>query len=214
MNGDPDSPRVSAEVHAMIDAFQFYVWPPESDLHEDFPFGPMPVDSPQARRLLCLVAEARAAGVPTRVLFHILLDWARVLHRSAAGDAWRETLGQAVTAMDAALYRPEPPQPDSIQRAFAIIDAAEPGGTDDTPALRVARLLGSHFGELISRGAEADPETAWDAALLTLAAIAETVGPSATEAAMTDCAEVAYARLFSGASCCRDPRGVSPAANS
>jgi hypothetical protein len=52
------------------------------------------------------------------------------------------------------------------------------------------------FGELIGRGAEADPETAWDGALVTLAALTETVGTAKVEAAMIECAHLAYARLF------------------
>jgi hypothetical protein len=71
----------------MIDTFQWYVWPRVSDLHEEFPFGPVPADSPRARRLQCLIAEARAAGVPTRVLFGVLLDWARVLEKQTQHDA-------------------------------------------------------------------------------------------------------------------------------
>jgi hypothetical protein len=180
----------------MLDTFQFLVWPPQSDLHEGFPFRAMPPDSPQARRLLCLVAEARAGGVPTRVLFKVFLDWARVLERHATADAWRDGLAQAITVMDATLERPSPPSPKSLQRAFETIDASEPGDDDETPALRVARLLGSHFGELLALGAEADPETAWDGALVTLAALAETAGPAKLEAAMTECALLAHAWLF------------------
>ena len=178
----------------MIDAFQFFVWPPDSNLHEGFPSGPMPADSPQARRLLCVVAEARAAGVRTRVLFQLLLDWARVLERHAVADVCRDALGQAVFVMDATLYRPEPPSTEALQRALESIYAVEPTD-DDTPALRVATLLGDHF-ELITRNAEADPETAWDGALVVLAAIAEAVGPTALESVMHDCAELAHNRLF------------------
>jgi hypothetical protein len=179
----------------MIDTFQFLVWPPDSNLHEGFPFGPMPADSPRARRLLCLIAEARAAGVPTRTLFALLLDWAHVLERCANGDAWRDALGHAVAVMRTALAEPEASPLQSLQQAFAPIDEAEASG-DDTPTLRVARLLGGHFGELIAKGAEADPETAWDAALVTLAAIGEAVGPQAIESVMAECAQLAHRRLF------------------
>jgi hypothetical protein len=90
--------------------FQWYVWP-ISNLHEGFPFGPAPADSPQARRLQCLVAEARAAGVPARVLFGVLLDWARVVERHVQDDASHDALSQAITITDAALYRLGQPIP-------------------------------------------------------------------------------------------------------
>ena len=107
----------------MIDAFQWYVWPPDSDLHEGFPFGPAPADSPQARRLQCLVTEARAAGVPTRVLFGVLLDWARVLEKQVLDDTWHGALSEAITITDAALYRLGEPIPKSLQRALDALDA-------------------------------------------------------------------------------------------
>jgi hypothetical protein len=180
----------------MIDTFQWYVWPADSNLHEGFPFGPAPADSPQARRLQCLIAEARAAGVPTRVLFAVLLDWARVLEKQVQGDAWHGALREAITITDAALYRLGQPMPESLQRALDALDAAEEGQREQTPALRVANLLGTHYAELLGRGGEADPETAWDAAAVTLGALAEAVGPEASQPIMAKCAQLAYGRLF------------------
>lgn len=180
----------------MIDTFQWYVWPADSNLHEDFPFGPAPADSPRARRLQCLIAEARAAGVPTRVLFAVLLDWARVLEKQAEEDAWHDALSEAITITDAALYRLGQPIPESLQLALDALDSADRGEPQQTPALRVAKLLGTHYAELLGRGGEADPETAWDAALVTLGALAQTVPPGALEPVIAECARLAYERLF------------------
>jgi len=180
----------------MIDTFQWYVWPADSNLHEDFPFGPAPADSPQARRLQCLIAEARAAGVPTRVLFGVLLDWARVLEKQVQNDASHDALSEAITITDAALYRMGQTIPESLQRALESLDASEGAEPEQTPALRAAKLLGTLCAELLGRGAEADPETAWDAALVMLGALAQVVAPGALERAMADCAVLAYERLF------------------
>jgi hypothetical protein len=180
----------------MIDAFQWFVWPAKSDLHEGFPFGTVPADSPQARRLQCLVAEARAAGVPTRHLFGLLLDWARVLEPLATRDAWRDALTDAIAVTDAAQYRFGKPLSEPMQAALNAIAAVEPTEEEDTGALQVAKLLVSHFAELVHRGGEADPETAWDAALVILSAIARACERDAIESAMHECAQVAHARLF------------------
>lgn len=180
----------------MIDTFQWYVWPADSNLHEAFPFGPAPADSPQARRLLCLVTEARAAGVPTRLLFGVLLDWARVLEKQVLDDPWHGALSEAITITDAALYRQDQPIPASLQHMLDALDTTDSAEREHTPALRIATLLGSHYVELLDRRGEADPETVWDAALVTLGALAEVVVGGALEPTMAECALLAYERLF------------------
>jgi hypothetical protein len=180
----------------VIDTFQWFVWPVNSDLHEGFPSAPAGADSPQARRLQCLFAEARAAGVPTRVLFSILLDWARLLERAATSDRWHAKLNEAITVTDAALDREGQPLPTALRRSLVALEALEAREGEETAVLRVARLLASHFDQLILRGGEADPETAWDGALLLLGAIGDVVEARELEAAMTECAHLAYKRLF------------------
>jgi hypothetical protein len=143
-----------------------------------------------------LIAEARAAGVPTRVLFGVLLDWARVLEKQTQHDAWHDALSDAIAITDAALYRQGQPVPESLQLALDAFDATGGSEPAQTPALRVAKLLGTHYAEVLGRGGEADPEAAWDAALVTLGALAEVVAPGALEPVMTECARLAYQRLF------------------
>ena len=180
----------------MIDTFQWFVWPVDSELHEGFGWQAAGADSPQARRLQCLLAEARAAGVPTRVLFGILLDWARQLERLTQADAWHGKLSSAISATDAALYRPGEQAPKSLRFTLTAIEALEAGPDTETPALRAARLLASHALEIVWHDRETKPETAWDCAVSMLAAIADAVDPAELETTMTDCAQQAYVRLF------------------
>lgn len=103
---------------------------------------------------------------------------------------------RAITITDAALYRLGQPIPESLLRALEALDATDGDEPEQTPALPVAKLLGSHYAELLRRGAEADPEAAWDAALVILGALAEVVAPGALEPVIAECALLAYERLF------------------
>lgn len=180
----------------MIDTFQWFVWPADSNIHEGFPFVPLPADSPRARRLLCLMAEARAGGVPTKVLFSILLEWARVLEQHVLNDESRAALIDAITVTDAGLYQLGQPLSESLQHTLDSIDELEAPASGETAALRMARVLVTLFRELLARGGEADPETTWESALVALSSLAQAAAPDAFEPAINDCARLAYARLF------------------
>lgn len=180
----------------MIDVFQWFVWPAHSTLHEEFPCVAPAADSAQARRLQCLFAEARAGGVPTRVLFAIALDWARLLERVADADPWNAKLSETVSAADAALYRIHEPLPKSLLLPLVAIDGLETRSVDETPAFQVAKLLAGYALLLASPQREVEPETAWELALVLLGAIARSVATPALEATMRECAQRAYASLF------------------
>ena len=180
----------------MIDLFQWYVWPADSELHEAFPYGPAGANSPQARRLQCLFAEARAAGVSTRALFAIVIDWARVLDRTAPDDPWNAKLCESIAAADAALYRANNPLPKSLMLPLLAIDSLETDPIRETPTFRVAKLLATQILGLAAQPRELAPESAWEVALVVLAAIASTVEAQTREVVMIECAQRAYASLF------------------
>jgi hypothetical protein len=142
------------------------------------------------------VRRGSSRGHADAVLFSVLLDWAHLLERAAISDRWHAKLNEAISLTDAVLHRMGQPLPRALRRSLVALEALEAREGEETAVLRVARLLASHLDQLILRGGEADPETAWDAALSMLGAIADVVEARELEATMTECAHLAYNRLF------------------
>ena len=170
----------------MIDVSPLLLWPTDEVLEL------MPIDSadsPQARRLAVLAAEAQAAGHGTAVLAW-LCDLARVLLLDTPAPG-RAALVNAVLAAEAVAVRGEPPTPESRNLLVELCEPeASPGNATEAAACALAAwTLG--VADRIPLGGE----QAWHTATELLAIVAQAAG-DATETTIARCAELAYWRLF------------------
>jgi hypothetical protein len=146
-------------------------------------------DSPRARRLQVLIAEARAAGTPWSTIIRIFVDWVGValpeLPRSESLNFLRGKLACA----------------DQLMRGVIPAHSelyAEPRNRRPTSARSLAVALGGGLDLLAadikseSESSAQDSAEAWTYAVALLATIADVGG----EPAIAKCAELAYRRLF------------------
>jgi hypothetical protein len=171
----------------MLDVSPLFLWP----LEELIEFLPLPTaDSPKARRLSVLLAEARAAGTPAPAVFAVLLDRSRLLQASA-GDQPAAVLAMAIAAADR-IGRDDPSGTVVKELEEVRAAAAEP---DHPVALCAERLAARAQGLL--EAVDMTPADAWHDANDLFAALAALTGEHAEEL-IDQCAQLAYARLFPG----------------
>ena len=171
----------------MIDVSPLLLWPAD-DVLELMPIES--ADSPQARRLAVLAAEAQAAGQCTPVLAW-LCDVARVLLLELAPGTARAALVNAVAAAEAVALRSEP-LPSEV-RALLVELCEREAPAESAVEAAASALAGWTLG-VVDRVPLAT-EQAWQTATELLAAVAQAAGATA-DPAIARCAELAYNRLF------------------
>lgn len=181
----PQPPTPAAPPCACVDPSPLYLWP-ITDVIELFPMDG--ANSPQARRLAIVVAEAQAAGQATAVLC-TLTEWSReLLRRVPEGTPGRVELYGAALAAEALATR----EPDALPEAGRALchEVAEISGAE-SPAERAAVEL-AHWVAADYAGHVFTPEQTWQTATAILCAVHEQGG----DAAIARCAALAHAGLF------------------
>jgi septum formation topological specificity factor MinE len=172
----------------MIDVSSWLLFESDSELHELFPFAC--ADSPRARRLQVLLAEARAAGVDAATITAAFTGWARVIARFVPADADRVLLAQATQLADGRRYSEKTAETLKVALELAL----ESSDDDARPAALVAAILHRLTCDA-KRRRELGPVAVWDDARELLAILAKLAGANA-EAAIAECATIAYGLLF------------------
>jgi septum formation topological specificity factor MinE len=170
----------------MIDVSSWLLFDSDSELHELFPFPC--ADSPRARRLQVLVAEARAAGVDAAEITAAFVGWARVIARFVPADADRVLLELATQLADGLCAEP------AAQDLRESLELAIESSDDARPAALVAAILHRLMCDA-ERRQDLAAVAVWDDARELLAILAKLAGANA-EAAIAECATIAYGLLF------------------
>jgi hypothetical protein len=169
----------------MLDVSPLFLWPLE-DLLELLPLPT--ADSPQARRLAVLLAEARAAGTPPQTIFAVLLDWARLLQPFASDSpAALLAILMAAAGRMAAADQPGVGADDLEHARSAAADM-------DGPVALCAERLAARAQALLE-GVDLTPTDAWHDGNDLLAALA-TLTCDRAEEIIDECAQLAYLRFF------------------
>jgi hypothetical protein len=175
----------------MMDPTPLYLWDAET-LDERDLIPAAAADSPQARRLAVLAAEAYAAGHGTA-----LLEWfgdvARVLLLDVPSSPGHYALTRAIHATHAVLHGSHL---TDAELRLGLSRLCELDGPDDSAEVAAATLASWAYSHLA--GAYLSAEQAWQAATVLLAAVADASGED-PEPTIARCAELAYARLFQAA---------------
>ena len=171
----------------MIDVSPLLLWP-AVDILELMPLET--ADSPRARRLAVLAAEAQAAGQGAAVLAWFC-DIGRLLLLELPCGPGRSALVIAVTASEAVAQRGAPVPADVRHLLREICELEAPPAS---PAEAAADAIARSCLCVIDR-VHISAEQAWHTATELLAALAHVAGDTA-DAAIGRCAELAYKRLF------------------
>jgi hypothetical protein len=172
---------------ACIDPSPLYLWP-LADVIELFPC--VGADSPQARRLAVLLAEAQASGQHTAVL-RTLAEWARLLLSDVPPHAGRAALVGAIGAAEAVALRKGAALPNELRTLLTELSELEaPALPAERAAVALASWTLAHVAAVVLTA-----EQAWHTATDVLCAVAEQAGDTA-DATIARCALRAHAALF------------------
>jgi hypothetical protein len=171
----------------MIDVSPLLLWTADEVLEL------MPIDSadsPRARRLAVLAAEAQSAGHGAAVLAW-MCDVARALLLDVAPAAERAALMNAVLAAEAVVVRGEPLAPEARSLLAELCEREASLGS--AAAAATSALAAWTLG--VANRLPFSGVQAWHTATELLAVIAKAAGDVA-EPTIARCAELAYKRLF------------------
>ena len=170
-----------------FDPSPLYLWPVD-DAIEMLPISA--ADSPRARRLAVLLAEAYEYGQCTAVL-RTLTGWARqLLHLLAPGAPGRVELVATIQIADAVAQRRSEPLPAELRKLLHDIITQAPL---DHPTEHAARAL-AHWIEADLNDTAVQADDAWSTATELLYTIS--VHATDVDEVFTRCASVAHGELF------------------
>jgi hypothetical protein len=185
----------------MIDTSAYALWgDDEICFGEGYDVGDEQADSPRARRLQVLIAEARAAGTPWRMIVRIFVDWIGVVLPGLPRGESRDVLQHEIACAETLLAGRMPTEGSrlDVRRELEDLDRVPDRGPARALAIFLNSVTDNLANDILKRDVDMELPHSGDAWIWAVEGLA-TIDELGGEAAIARCAEIAYGHLFPSA---------------